>query len=118
MVLARLAMVLIVLGGCSSYAWQKPGATAADFRVDDYACTKDARYPATKTIEEPYGGGVVGVAGAPRVLRPGESGGPQAPTIIYNSPPPPTRTTTVMEFDRALYSKCLESKGWFRQRVQ
>lgn len=66
-------MLVAVLVGCSSYAWRKPGATEAEFRVDDYACTKDARYSATKTVEEPS-----------------ESGGvyaPHAGTIIYAPPP-------------------------------
>lgn len=42
------------LAGCAPMAWDRPGATQADFNRDSYACERDARQSGY------YGGGLTG----------------------------------------------------------
>jgi hypothetical protein len=50
---AVLAMAAVSLSGCV-HTWDKPGATAHDFNVDEYACERDVRQ------SNYFGGGIAG----------------------------------------------------------
>lgn len=49
-----LLVVLIGLSGCAQMGWEKPGSTIEEYRVDHYACEKDARQSGY------FGGGIYG----------------------------------------------------------
>ncbi|HZE60872.1 MAG TPA: hypothetical protein VE085_09965 [Burkholderiales bacterium] len=53
------AVLLLLIGGCASVEWSKPGVTAQERAADAQACQQDARRAASWQVLDrtyPYGG--------------------------------------------------------------
>jgi hypothetical protein len=87
------ATLVMLLGGCASYAWVKPDATAEITARDDAACRAEARDLATGYI---YGGGGIG---APW-------GYPPWQTVPYMDP---SRQAMA---EQSVYDRCMRGRGY------
>lgn|SRR5262245_11816160 len=85
------ATLVMLLGGCASYAWVKPDATAESTARDEAACRAEARdLAATGYI---YGG-----AGAPR-------GYPPWQPVPYANP-------SWQAVEQRVYDQCMRGRGY------
>lgn len=99
-----LALIVMMLTGCTHWEWQRPGSTQADFARDNYACMQSAiaqappayattteyRAPSVTTLWNPSSG-IAGFNG----------GGTTTKTQDVNAGP-----------RSALTNACLQARGW------
>jgi hypothetical protein len=98
-----LITMTIVLAGCTSAYWDRPGATLPDLAHESEACYQAALDPETPAAF------------------PGS--GPANPLLPRTQPPPKlwTRAPRDAGFERfdeqARYERCMEMRGWVPARV-
>ncbi len=97
-----LVIFALVLAGCSSSAWVKPGAGEQEYAVDSYECRKENEYLADYTEEaKPVNSNPVTFAGGLAAQQASKS-----------------RSWTEVEVDRAGWRACMQARGWRWEKVE
>ena len=96
------ATLLMLLGGCASYAWVKPDATAETTARDEAACRAEARNVAA--------GYVYGPVAAPGAYPPWQM-------VPYGNPGPYANPAWQAGAEQRLYDSCMRSRGYELMRT-
>lgn len=119
--LSLLSVSALLLSGCATYAWVKPGGDPASFPTDSYACKQEATStaPPAYRVYDPFPAPFAPPYGPVRCY---DHGDHEVCRIRHWPQPmqpwPPTAVDLNAGVRDDLYGSCLNAKGWFLQQVE